>query len=298
MPKSREDRYIDIVVYSLLALLALVTIYPFWNSIVISFNEGSDTAAGGITVWPRVWTLDNYEYVFRDNRIVNAFIVTVSRTLVGTALSIFFTAIFGYAMARRGLVGKKFYMILCVITLYFHGGLIPTYLLMRDLQLMNTFWVLVIPTIISVWNMIIFRTFFQEIPDGLEESAKMDGASNIGVFFRIIVPVSGPAIATLSLFTAVFHWNAWFDASIYITNTDLVPLQTHLVQIISEVLERTGQSQQQMSNTEAEILGRMTVTHKSIVMATMMVAAAPIMLVYPFVQKYFVKGVMVGSLKG
>ncbi|NOU88801.1 ABC transporter permease subunit [Paenibacillus sp. LMG 31460] len=296
MKRSTEDYVIDIVIYSSLIILAFLTLYPFWNSLVISFNDGNDTAAGGITFWPREFTLENYRYVFKDNRMIHSLWVTVARTVVGTFLSIMFTSMFAYAMAKRDLIGKKFYMIVCVITMYFGGGLIPTYLLIKELHLMNTFWVLVIPGMISVWNMIIFRTFFQGLPDGLEESAKIDGCNHLGIFFRIVLPVSGPVIATLSLFTAVGHWNAWFDASIYITNQKLLPIQVLLNQTIRSIV--AVESSTQVSATKQEfLLGLQSVTHKSIVMSTTMVATIPIMLVYPFVQKYFVKGVLVGSLK-
>ncbi|GIP32092.1 carbohydrate ABC transporter permease [Paenibacillus sp. J2TS4] len=294
--RTAEDYVLDSVIYVCLIALAFVTLYPFWNSLVISFNDGNDTAAGGITFWPREFTMENYKYVFRDSRLIHSFWVTVARTVVGTFLSILFTSMFAYAMAKRGLIGKKFYMIICVVTMYFSGGLIPSYLLIKELHLMNTFWVLVIPGLISVWNMIIFRTFFLGLPDGLEESAKIDGCNHLQTFFRIVIPVSGPVIATLSLFTAVGHWNAWFDASIYITNQNLLPIQVILNQTISSILEVEASTQ--ISGTKQEfLLGMQSVTHKSVVMSTMMVATVPILMVYPFVQKFFVKGVLVGSLK-
>lgn len=296
MKRSLEDRIIDITIYICLLLLAFVTLYPFWNSLVLSFNSGNDTAAGGVTFWPRDFTLENYKYVFKDSRLINAFWITVARTVVGTFLSIMLTSMFAYAMSKRGLIGKKFYMILCVITMYFSGGLIPSYLLIKDLHLMNTFWVMIIPGLVSVWNMIIFRTFFQGIPDGLDESARIDGCNHINTYFRIILPVSGPVIATLSLFTAVGHWNSWFDASIYISNQKLLPLQVILNQTIQSILSVDASTQ--VSATKQEFLLNMqSVTHKSVVMATTMVATIPIVMVYPFVQKYFVKGVLVGSLK-
>ncbi|MCJ8012619.1 carbohydrate ABC transporter permease [Paenibacillus sp. KQZ6P-2] len=296
MKRSLEDNIIDIVVYAILLLLAVVTLYPFWNSLVISFNAGNDTAAGGVTLWPREFTLENYKYVFKDARLINALWVTVARTVTGTFLSILFTSMFAYGMSRRGLLGKKFYMILCVITMYFSGGLIPSYLLIKDLHLMDTFWVMIIPGLISVWNMIIFRTFFLGLPDGLEESARIDGCNHINTFFRIVMPVSGPVIATLSLFTAVGHWNSWFDASIYISNQKLLPLQVILNQTIQSIL--SFEASTTISATKQEFLqNAQSVTHKSIVMATTMVATIPIVMVYPFVQKYFVKGVLVGSLK-
>ncbi|RJE84374.1 carbohydrate ABC transporter permease [Paenibacillus sp. 1011MAR3C5] len=296
MKLSYGDRLFVGVNYTLLFLLGFVAFYPFWNAAVISFNSGSDTMLGGITFWPREFTLSNYEVVFKDKRLIDGFVISVLRTSVGTLMSIIATAIFAYGMTKREMMGRKFYMVMCIITMYFSGGLIPSYLLIRELGLMNSFWVMVIPGIISVWNMIIFRTFFKGIPAGLEESASIDGASNWGIFFRIVLPLSGPVIATLSLFTAVYHWNDWFAPSIYISNVDLLPIQTKLQQILNSNIML-----EQMQNMDSAAQGRMgamrAVTTKSLSMATMMVATVPILCVYPFVQKYFVKGVLIGSLK-
>ncbi|WP_172199529.1 carbohydrate ABC transporter permease [Saccharibacillus qingshengii] len=296
MKPSTGDHVLLTVVYALLAVMAFVAFYPFWNAAVISFNNGTDTLRGGITFWPRAFTLENYQVVFEDSRLVNGFVISVLRTLIGTLLSIGATAIFAYGMSRSELIGRKGYMIFCIITMYFSGGLIPTFLLIRSLDLFNTFWVMIIPGIISVWNMIIFRTFFKSMPAGLEESAKIDGCSNWGVLFRIVLPLSGPVIATLSLFTAVYHWNDWFTPSIYISNADLLPIQTKLQQILNSNI-----MSEQMAQMDSAAQGRMSrmkaVTSKSLSMATMMVATIPILCVYPFLQKYFVKGVLVGSLK-
>ncbi|GAA0336802.1 carbohydrate ABC transporter permease [Bacillus carboniphilus] len=299
MKLAFEDKVLHFFIYIFLAILGFVTLYPFWNSLVISFNAGADTALGGVTFWPREFTLDNYTIVFQDDRLLQAFFVSISRTLVGTFISIFFTALLGYGMSKRWLIGKKYYMLFFVITMYFSGGLIPTFLLVRGLGLMDSFWVLIIPTIINVWNMIIFRTFFKELPESLEESAKLDGCSDFGVFFKIVLPISGPVIATLSLFTAVYHWNDWFTASIYISDADLLPIQTLLQQIMNSNI--MSEQMMQASEGNAVALERMSnlqsITTKSLTMATMMVATIPIILVYPFVQRHFVKGVLIGSLK-
>ncbi|ETT68788.1 binding-protein-dependent transport systems inner membrane component [Paenibacillus sp. FSL H8-457] len=285
-----------VIIYIFLAFLAFVTFYPFWNGLVISFNSGSDTAMGGVTFWPRDFTLENYGIVFQDNRLLNGFKISVLRTVIGTISSILVTSIFAYGMTKRELIGRKYYMIMCIVTMYFGGGLIPTFMLVRGLGLMDSFWVFIIPSLVSVWNMIIFRTFFNGLPSGLEESAKIDGCGNWGIFFKIILPLSGPVIATLSLFTAVSHWNEWFLPSIYINNENLLPIQTMLRQILNSNI-----MSEQMSNLDSAsqaVLSRMqSVTSKSLSMATMMVATLPIIMVYPFVQKHFVKGVLVGSLK-
>ncbi|UNK17407.1 carbohydrate ABC transporter permease [Paenibacillus sp. N3/727] len=293
---SFGDRLMVIMIYVILALLAFSTFYPFWNAAVISFNKGADTALGGITFWPREFTLENYKIVFNDERLLNGFYISVMRTVVGTIASIITTAILAYGMTKKELIGRKYYMILCIITMYFSGGLIPSFLLIRSLGLMDTFWVFIIPSLVSVWNMIIFKTFFQGLPGGLEESAKIDGCGNWGTFFRIVLPLSGPVIATLSLFTAVNHWNDWFYPSIYINNENLLPIQTMLKQILN-----TNIVSDQIGNLDSAAQGQLqkmqSVTSKSLSMATMMIATLPIIMVYPFVQKYFVKGVLVGSLK-
>ncbi|GIO84484.1 sugar ABC transporter permease [Paenibacillus faecis] len=296
MRDSLGDRIMVTFIYMFLILLSVSTLYPFLNAIVISLNEGLDTSKGGITLWPREFTWENYSVVFQDERLMSGFFVSVLRTVIGTVTAILATAIFSYGMSRRELMGRKYYMIICIITMYFGGGLIPTFLLIRELGLMNSFWVYIIPSLISVWNMIIFRTFFQGLPAGLEESAKIDGCGNWGTLFRVVLPLSGPVIATLALFTAVGHWNEWFLASIYISDEKLLPIQTILKQILASNIVS-----EQTASMDAAALAHLqkakTITSKSLSMATMMVATLPIVLVYPFVQKYFVKGVLVGSLK-
>ena len=290
------DKVMAAIIYTSLALLAFVSFYPFWNSLVISFNSGQDTMLGGITFWPREFTTANYELVFKDKRLVNAFFISVMRTGVGTVLSVMATAILAYGLSKKELIGRKYFMIFLILTMFFSGGLIPSFLLIRGLGLMDSFWVMIIPTLISVWNLIIFRTFFSQLPAGLEESAKIDGCGYWATFFRIVLPLSGPVVATLALFTAVFHWNDWFFPSIYITSENLIPIQTLLQKVLKA--NTVSQSMGQLDAGAAAHMSRLTtVTGKSLSMAIMMVATIPIIMVYPFVQKYFVKGVLIGSLK-
>ncbi|MGI6141372.1 MAG: carbohydrate ABC transporter permease [Caldicoprobacterales bacterium] len=286
----------SVTVHIILVIIGFVSIYPFWNAAVISFNNGIDALKGGITFWPREFTLDNYRFVFKDKRLISGFIISVLRTGIGTAGAILCTSIFAYGMSKKELIGRKIYMGMAVFTMYFSGGLIPSYLLIRDLGLVNSFWVMVIPGLISTWNMIVFRTFFKSLPPGLEESAKIDGCTNWGVFFRIVFPLSGPVLATIALFTAVYHWNDWFAPGLYISNPDLLPIQTKLQQIMNSNI-MTEQLKQMDSAAAAHLGSLRSVTSKSLTMATMMVATVPILLVYPFLQKYFVKGVMIGSIK-
>lgn len=291
---SFGDRLLLYFIYTFLVLLSFSALYPFWNALVVSFNEGMDTSRGGITFWPRVFTWDNYDVVFQDNKLINGFLISFYRTIVGTIAATLMTAILAYGMTRSYLMARKFYMIFFVFTMYFGGGLIPTFLLIRSLGLMDNFLVFIVPGLISVWNMIIFRTFFKGLPAGLEESAQVDGCSTWGIFFRIILPLSGPVIATLGLFTAIAHWNDWFVPSIYITNPDLLPVQTILRRLLnSNIIELSGLPNDVIS----KINSARTFTSKSLTSATMMVVTIPIIIVYPFVQKYFVKGVLIGSLK-
>lgn len=293
---SFGDKVMLIVIYVFLSLLAFSALYPFWNAVVVSFNVGVDTAKGGVTFWPREFTTENYKIILQDDRLLNGFFISISRTVIGTATSIFMTALLAFGMTRTYLIGRKYYTLFFIFTLYFGGGLIPTYLLIRSLGLMDSFLVFIIPSLISVWNMIIFRTFFRGLPVGLEESAHIDGCSNWGTFFRIILPLSGPVIATLALLTAVGHWNDWFLPSIYITSDHLLPIQTILRQTLNANIVTSSSSV--LDSASVALLDQARqITSKSLTMAMMIVVTLPIILVYPFVQKYFVKGVLVGSLK-
>ncbi|RJE91350.1 carbohydrate ABC transporter permease [Paenibacillus sp. 1011MAR3C5] len=295
MRLSLGDKILQRFIYTVLALLGIVMLYPFWNSLVISFNLGSDTSLGGVTFWPRAFTLENYGIVFGDHRLINSFWISIIRTVSGTVLSVSLTALLAYGMSKKALLMRKQYMVFFIATMFFSGGLIPTFMLVRSLGMINTLWVYIIPGLISVYHMIVIRTFFSALPDGLEESAKIDGCSNYGIFFRIVVPISGPVLATISLFTAVGHWNDWFTGAIYVSKDELLPIQTLLRQIMNsnimtEMSSANAIAQEHMNRNR-------TVTTKSLTMATMMVATIPIILTYPFLQKYFVKGVLIGSMK-
>ncbi|MEK0314365.1 carbohydrate ABC transporter permease [Cohnella sp. 56] len=293
---SLGDRSFTIFIYTALALLAFSCFYPFWNALVISLNTGSDTSLGGVTFWPRDFTWENYRIIFKNDNLLGAFGISVARTVLGTLTSIFATSLLAYGMTVPGLMGRKYYMVFFVVTMYFGGGLIPTFILINNLHLMDKFLVYIIPSMINVWNMIIFRTFFKGLPDGLQEAAKIDGCGPWQTYFRIVLPLSGPVLATLSLFTAIYHWNEWFYAAIYIQTDALRPIQAVLRQILySNIVS------QNVSNLDAGSVAAMArmqqVTSKSLSNAIMMVATIPIILVYPFLQRFFVKGVLVGSLK-
>lgn len=290
-----SDRIMIVAIYVFLILLSFSALYPFWNTLVISLNAGLDTAKGGVTFWPREFTWSNYEVVFNDSKLLNGFVISILRTVIGTAAALFMTTLLAYGMSKSDLMGRKFYTVFFVVTMYFSGGLIPTFLLIKSLGLLNNFLVMIIPTLISVWNMIIFRTFFKSLPTGLEESAQIDGCSNWGIYWKIILPLSGPVLATLGLFTAIAHWNDWFAPTIYITNQDLMPVQTVLRRLLNANL--INEASGSIDSMTMERMSKKSLTAKSIISSTIMVVSLPIILVYPFVQKYFVKGVMVGSMK-
>jgi putative aldouronate transport system permease protein len=283
------------IIYATLIAIGFIMIYPFWNAMVISLNVGADTAKGGLTFWPRQWTLENYKVVFERPEIMSAFKISVFRTVMATVLGTTVNAMLAYGLSKKELMGRKFFTAVCIFTMYFGGGLIPFFLVIRNIGLLNSFWAMVIPFLVNVWYMVIFRTFFTQIPKGLEESALIDGCNYLQIFTKIVLPVSKPVIATITLFTAVHHWNEWFNASVFITNSKLLPIQAVLRQIINSNV------MQELDNANGAAMDAMrratTFTTQSLVMSAMMVATIPIILVYPFVQKYFVQGVMIGSLK-
>ncbi|WP_405083235.1 carbohydrate ABC transporter permease [Paenibacillus chitinolyticus] len=272
-------------------LVCFVTLYPIWYVLVHSFNNGTDAMQGGIYWWPRVPSLDNYRAVFENTGIMKAMGITVAKTVIGTAAHVFFTSMVAYAFSRRELVGRQVYMMLGTVTLFFSGGLIPTYLLIRDLGLLDSFWVYILPAMFNFFDLIIFLAFFREIPAGLEEAAKIDGAGDFTIFCRIVFPVSMPVVATIALFHGVYQWNDYFTGMIYINNPDLQPIQTFLYRVVAQ-----SSSNQMLAAAPGGMAKN--VTSQSIKLATMVVTTLPIVLAYPFLQKYFVKGFMIGSIKG
>ncbi len=294
--KSASDMTLSIVAYAVLLFLAVIMIYPFWNLIIISFNDGIDSLKGGLTVWPRVFTFENYAYVFKDSRLVAAFRVTVFRTVIVTVGSTLVTSMFAFAVSRRNLRFRKTYMKVCTVTMYVSAGLIPNFLLMQSLHLVNTFWVFVFPALFNAYNMIIYRSFFDNLPEGLLEAAKIDGAGEYRTFFSVVLPVSKPVIATLALFTAVTEWNDWFKGAIYIKSPSLVPLPTLLRQIINT--NAMSQLMAQMGGTASEKMSESNISTRSLSAATIIISTIPIIAVYPFLQKYFASGVMLGAVKG
>lgn len=282
----------DILLGIFMGLICFICLYPVWYTVVISFNDATDALRGGIHFWPRKWSLESYRTVFQDSTIMRAFLITALRTVIGTVTSVFFTAMVGYAFSKKHIMGNKFYMILGTITMFFSGGLIPTFILLKNLGLYDNFLVYILPSMFNFYNMIIFMTYFREMSPALEESAKLDGCNDMTIFVRIILPLSMPVVATIALFNGVGHWNDYFTGVMYINKAALQPIQTYLYRIVasasaskSVVAMPAGFTAQQVSSN-------------SVRLATMVVTTFPIMCVYPFLQKYFVKGFMVGSIKG
>lgn len=299
--RKTSDYIIDGVILFTMIFLLICIIYPFLNAAAISLNDSDDTARGGITFYPRIFTLKNYGLIFKNPAILRAYTITIGRTVIGTITGLFFTGLLAFALSHRNLAGRKFYTMMCLIPMYFSGGLIPIYFVIKWLGLVNTFLVYIIPLIINLWNMILMRTYFQGIPTALEESARIDGASYFTVFFRIIMPISTPIMATIALYIGVFHWNSWFDAAIYVTRQELKPMQSILLSVISEAkfAERLAETAGGAAAADMTALNKsQKVNVRSISMATMFVTIIPIITMYPFLQRYFIKGVMIGSLKG
>ena len=275
--------------------LAVVTLYPFLNTLAVSFNAGNDTIRGGIYLWPRIWTDQNYKAVFAGGTIYHAFWVSVARTIIATVLSLFLTSMLSYAVSRKEYVFRKPVTILIVMTMYFNAGLIPTYFLIKDLHLLNNFLVYIIPGLISAFNMIVIRTYMQTLPEGLIESAKVDGAGDFRTFFSIILPLCQPVLATVALFVAVGQWNSWFDTFLYASSKqNLSTLQYELMKLLSSAsFTNTNPA---VANSSAGAALNM-VTPASIRASITIVASVPILVVYPFLQKYFVHGMQLGSVK-
>lgn len=291
--KSKGDKLFDILNTLGMALIIFVTLYPFWFALIGSLNEGTDYARGGVNLLIRKFTLDNYKVVFSDGEILSAFKVTIARTLVGTSLHVLVTALFAYGFSRKYLLGKKAYATMGLITMYFSGGLIPFYLLLKALGLIDNFLVYILPGLFSFYQVLIFQAFFREIPEAINESAKMDGAGEYRIFFSLIIPLSAPVLAAVTLFAGVHHWNSFFDSMVYTTKRELQVIQLVLIKII-----QTKEQAQRMVDIASAVEDNTTSTSDTVQLATMMVTTAPIIMLYPFLQKYFVKGIMIGSVKG
>ena len=290
---GKRYNWFDVINLLLMLLVALFCLYPFWYVLIGSFNEGSDYMRGGVFMFPRVWSLDNYTMVFNDKRLIIGFQNTFVRTAIGTLSSTLFTAMVAYGMSRRDLPLKKPIYWFNLFTMFFGGGLIPYFLVLKQLGLINSFWVYIIPCLYSVFNMIIIMNFFKDIPEEIHESAMIDGASEFKTFYKIYLPLSMPVLATIALWNGVFHWNSFFDSMVYTTDQNLQTLQLYLVKLIKEASMTQGEAASKVPAQVAKTISIMTLRYAAIVVSTV-----PILCIYPFLQKFMAKGIMLGSLKG
>jgi len=289
----------DVFIYLFMIFIMIVTLYPFLNMIAISFNDALDGVMGGIRLWPRVFSTFNYENLFRNPHIINATYISIARTVVGSITNLFVCLCLAYTLSRKEFVLRFPFLKILVFSMYIYGGLIPFFLLMRFMGFLNTFWVYIIPGMVSAWNVIIFRSYIESaIPESLIESARLDGASEFLILFRIVCPLSLPVIATVMLWNSVGQWNSWFDAMLFNnTSQHLSTLQYELQKVLQQTIQvaAVGDTARLAADLAA---GRGSVTTPQATRAAMtVVATVPILLVYPFVQKYFIHGLTIGGVK-
>lgn len=295
--KSTEDIVFDTINAILLLMLCVITIYPFINTLAISLNDAIDAIRGGIFLWPREFSTKNYTKIFTENKnIVSATGISAARAIVGAASSVFACLLFAYTISRKEFVLRKFFTKFLVFTMYFSGGLIPTYLLMKNLGLINNFLVYILPGMVGAYNVMIMRSYIDGIPESLIEAAKIDGASEYRILFGIVMPLSVPVMATITLFVAVGQWNSWFDTMLYASSRqELSTLQFELQKVLQSSMNMTATQIDSMSTTGEN---KNMVTPNSIRAAMTIIAVTPILFTYPFLQKYFVKGLTLGGVKG
>ncbi|MFY9525988.1 MAG: carbohydrate ABC transporter permease [Limnochordia bacterium] len=290
------DFFIDAVIYLSLIFLIIVTLYPFLNTLAISFNDAIDSSRGGIHLWPRKFTLYNYQSLLGRQQMLQASIVSVGRTVLSTIFCTFSTAMVAYTISRKEYVLRRLISFIYVLTMYIDGGLVPTYFLMRSLGLTNSFWVYVLPGLVSAFNLIVIRTYITSLPDSLVESARIDGAGEFTIFLRVILPLCKPVLATIALFVAVDNWNSWFDTFLYNSaSANLSTLQYELMKVLQTANTMTGSLLQALSRAAAGSTN--TVTPRAIRATMTVIVSVPIVVVYPFLQKYFVHGLTLGGVK-
>jgi putative aldouronate transport system permease protein len=289
--QRHKDLLLDSVIYAILFIILISMLYPFYYILILSFNKGADSLIGGVYFWPRNLTLENYKMFLNDPKWYIAFMISVARTLAGTILGVMLTSLVAYALSHRDLLFSKVYFAVIIFAMYFSGGLIPYYVVLRSIGLLNSFGVYIIPTMLSTFFLLIAISFFREIPTELKESAHMDGANELVIFSRIILPVSTPLIATMALFLGVGQWNSWLDSAYFVQSENLRTLTYRMI----EVINKSNSPMDAIAVANASSSG---VTSYSLQVTSMVVSIAPIVCVYPFLQKYFVQGIMLGSVKG
>ena len=290
---TKSEKVFDIANYILMATILTVTLYPFLNVLAISLNDSTDTVRGGIYLWPREFTLENYKTIFQYDGLIQGAKISFARTIIGTFLGLLSSSMIAYTLSRPDFRIKKFVSTFLALTMYFSGGLIPGYILMKDLHLIGTFWIYILPMMVSAFNVFVIRSFIDGLPYALQESAKLDGANDLTIYYKVILPLCKPVLATIALFLAVGQWNAWFDTYLYNgSKPELTTLQYELMKVLQS-------TQQGGSNVNANDLAQQMaqVSPESIRMAITIVVTLPILVVYPFLQKYFVGGMTLGAVK-
>ena len=282
----------DIIIYAVLLFLGIITLLPIWHMLNASLSSPEKVAQGTLLLWPAEFTLDSYFFIFKGEALLRSFGVTVFITVVGTTLNLLVTAAAAYPLSRKDLPGRQYVMLFIIVTFIFHAGIVPGFILVRSLGLINSVWAMIWPTLVNVFYLILLRNFFENLPDSVIESARMDGASELRILFQIVIPMSLPAIATMGLFYAVAHWNEFFRGVFYIYDPQKWPLQVLLRSVVIQAdLNEIGFSNQDM-------YGSADISQLTIRAATVIAAIIPMALLYPFVQRFFVKGIVLGAEKG
>lgn len=282
------DKIFNCINILLLLLVTCIIVFPLWNVVVNSFSSASAAAEGKSIFWPAEFTIENYKAVLSDGSIGNAFLISILKTVIGVVCHVFFCAMVAYGMSKSYLRGRKLYSVMGIITMFFSGGMIPTYLLIKSLGLLDNFAVYILPALFSYYDMIILMNFFRQLPQSLEEAAKIDGAGDWRIFLQLALPLSKPALATIALFHGVSQWNDFMTAKMYILNEKLYPLQMKLYEIIV---------QSQVASMQNPTGAVISTTSRGIQLATIVVTTVPILIIYPLLQKHFVSGIMIGAVK-
>lgn len=293
LKQTKSGRVFDGLNGVLLFIILFVTIYPFWNMLVLSFNDGTDALLGNLYFWPRQWSMANYEYVFKNSKLLNGALVSVLRVVVGTVTGVGCNALLGYICCNKNFYGRKFMRMLFLITMYFGGGLIPTYLLMVQLGFVNSFAVYIVPCLFSAYYMLLASSYMQSIPDALFESARIDGASETRTFWSIALPLAKPMLACIAVYIGVGHWNSWFDVSLYSKNGTWDTLQIILYRLLNQANAKSD-----MFNQQQLYASMRTIQPETVRAAITVVVVVPIVFIYPFFQRYFVGGITLGAVKG
>lgn len=295
MKMTRSDRIFTVLNYLLMLIVIVCSVYPIWYCIILSVSNLNIVSVYEVTLWPVEFTLKNYEQVFKDTQLLNSIKISVARTFVGAGGHVICCAMAAYALSRREMIFNKFITSMLLVTMFFGGGMIPTYIVLNSLKLTNNFWGYILPALYGGYDIIIMRTFIKGIPNEIRESAMIDGAGDARIFFSFILPLSKAVLATVTLFSAVYHWNDWFQGDFLMRDEELYPLSTILMRVITRGQNIGGGA----AAADAVIPGVANKpTPTGIKMATVVIAITPIMCVYPFLQKYFAKGIMLGSVKG